>query len=42
MAVDLEHVVDWEAATGDMAAMLDSLQPNIIKPHIRDRLTVLS
>ncbi len=31
----------WKAATGDDRAMLDNLQPNIVKPHVREFLTLL-
>src|SRR3954454_18996843 len=41
MPVDLSQPFSWEAATGDMATMLDELQPNIIKAHTREFLTVL-
>jgi Dyp-type peroxidase family len=41
MAVNLTTAFSWEAATGDMSVMLDELQPNIIRPHTREFLTVL-
>lgn len=41
MAVDLSTPLTWKAATGDAATMLDELQPNILKAHVRDHLSVL-
>jgi Dyp-type peroxidase family len=41
MAVDLSTPLTWKAATGDTATMLDELQPNIVKAHVRDHLSVL-
>jgi Dyp-type peroxidase family len=41
MAVDLSTPLSWKAATGDAATMLDELQPNIVKAHVRDHLSVL-
>jgi Dyp-type peroxidase family len=41
MAVNVSTPFSWEAATGDMAAMLDELQPNIIKAHTREFLKIL-
>jgi Dyp-type peroxidase family len=41
MAVQLKHPLAWTTATGDAAAMLDELQPNILKGHVRDHLSVL-
>jgi Dyp-type peroxidase family len=41
MAVDLFSPLTWKAATGDSASMLDELQPNIVKAHVRDHLSVL-
>lgn len=41
MAVTLNAPFSWEAATGDTAAMLDELQPNIIKAHTREFLQIL-
>jgi Dyp-type peroxidase family len=41
MAVDLSTPLTWKAATGDSASMLDELQPNILKAHVRDHLSVL-
>ncbi|WP_236789003.1 Dyp-type peroxidase [Amycolatopsis sp. GM8] len=41
MAVDLSTPLTWKSATGDAATMLDELQPNIVKAHVRDHLSVL-
>jgi Dyp-type peroxidase family len=41
MAVELKKLLAWKAATGDAARMLDELQPNILKPHVRNHLSVL-
>lgn len=41
MPVDLSTTLSWKSATGEAATMLDELQPNILKAHVRDRLTVL-
>jgi Dyp-type peroxidase family len=41
MPVDLNKPLAWKAATGDAAAMLQQLQPNIVKAHVRDHLQVL-
>jgi Dyp-type peroxidase family len=41
MAVDLRQPLTWTTAKGDASTMLDQLQPNILKPHVRDRLSVL-
>ena len=41
MSVTLDQPFSWEAATGDNSAMLDELQPNIIKAHAREFLKVL-
>ncbi|TNC24547.1 Dyp-type peroxidase [Amycolatopsis alkalitolerans] len=41
MAVDLSTPLSWKSATGDAATMLDELQPNIVKAHVRDHLSVL-
>lgn len=40
MAVNLSNPLAWETATGDDLAMLKDLQPNIVKAHTRDHLTV--
>lgn len=39
--LDLRQPLAWKAATGDALSMLDELQPNILKAHVRDRLSVL-
>ena len=41
MAVTLNRPIDWERADADTKKMLEGLQPNIIKAHVRDYLTVL-
>lgn len=41
MAVDLSTPLTWKTATGDAATMLTELQPNIVKAHVRDHLSVL-
>jgi Dyp-type peroxidase family len=41
MAVNLNEPLAWKPATGDAAAMLDQLQPNILKAHVRRHLSVL-
>jgi Dyp-type peroxidase family len=41
MAVQLKKPLTWVGATGDASTMLDELQPNILKGHVRDRLSVL-
>lgn len=41
MAVTLNAPISWQAASGDDAAMLDDLQPNILKAHTRDFLAIL-
>lgn len=41
MAVQLKHPLAWTTATGDASAMLDELQPNILKGHVRDHLSVV-
>jgi Dyp-type peroxidase family len=40
-ALDLTQPLAWETATGDAATMLDELQPNILKGHVRDRMSLL-
>jgi Dyp-type peroxidase family len=37
----LNGQISWKNATGDDAEMLKNLQPNIIKPHTREYLTLL-
>ena len=41
MPVDLSKPLDWKTATGDAAAMLDQLQPNILKGHVREHMRIL-
>jgi Dyp-type peroxidase family len=38
---DLTAPLRWETATGDDAILLEELQPNILKGHVRDSLAVL-
>jgi Dyp-type peroxidase family len=41
MAVDLDTTPSWKAAAGDTASMLEQLQPNIVRAHVREHLSVL-
>lgn len=41
MAVNSSATLAWESAAGDDLAMLQDLQPNILKGHARDFLSVL-
>jgi Dyp-type peroxidase family len=41
MAVGLNAPLTWKTATGDDATMLEHLQPNIVKAHVRNHLVVL-
>ncbi|EJB02331.1 hypothetical protein Rleg9DRAFT_7368 [Rhizobium leguminosarum bv. trifolii WSM597] len=41
MAVTLNSPISWKNASADDSAMLDSLQPNIIKAHVREFLTLI-
>lgn len=41
MAVELRAPFSWKTVGGDTAAMLAELQPNILKGHARDYLTLL-
>jgi len=41
MSFDLTQPLSWESAAGDAAVMLDELQPNIVKAHTREFLTIL-
>jgi Dyp-type peroxidase family len=41
MTVDLTQPLAWKSATDDASTMLDELQANILKAHVRDRLSVL-
>jgi Dyp-type peroxidase family len=41
MAVDLNKPLAWSTAEGDAKAMLNELQANILKGHVREHLSVL-
>lgn len=41
MPVDLSKPLAWKTATGDAAAMLSQLQPNILKGHVRQHIRIL-
>lgn len=41
MPLNMSAPLAWEKADGEQAAMLDDLQPNILKGHARDFLTLL-
>lgn len=41
MGVTLNSSISWKSASADDQIMLDNLQPNIVKPHVRDHLTAL-
>ena len=41
MPANITSPISWEAATGDDLTMLTELQPNIVRAHVRDNLTVL-
>jgi Dyp-type peroxidase family len=41
MPVTLNQALSWKSATGDDAKMLDALQPNILKAHTREFLSIL-
>jgi Dyp-type peroxidase family len=41
MPVDLTVPLTWKSATGQAATALDNLQPNIVRPHVREHLSVL-
>ncbi len=41
MPFDRTQPISWENAVGDAAVMLDELQPNIVKAHTREFLTIL-
>ena len=36
MSFDLDMPLAWKAASGDAEAMLEALQPNILKAHVRE------
>ncbi|RYI16087.1 MAG: peroxidase, partial [Acetobacteraceae bacterium] len=41
MAVTLNTPISWENPSADDRRMLDGLQPNILKGHVREVLNVL-
>ena len=41
MAVELKQPLTWTTARDDASTMLDQLQPNILKGHVRNHLSVL-
>lgn len=41
MPVNLDSSISWSSAASDDLIMLQNLQPNIVKPHVRDFLTIL-
>jgi Dyp-type peroxidase family len=41
MPVDLSSPLSWKNATGDADIMLQNLQPNILKGHVREHLHIL-
>lgn len=41
MSVDLTQTLPWTAAAGDEDTLLQNLQPNIVKGHVRDHLGVV-
>ena len=41
MAANINAPISWETAAGDELTMLDELQPNIVRAHVRDHLSVL-
>jgi Dyp-type peroxidase family len=41
MAIELKQPLTWSQAKGDALTMLDQLQPNILKGHVRDHLSVM-
>jgi deferrochelatase/peroxidase EfeB len=41
MAANISAPLAWETAVGDNLTMLTQLQPNIVKAHVRDSLSVL-
>ncbi|WP_448619133.1 Dyp-type peroxidase [Geodermatophilus sp. URMC 65] len=40
-ALELDNTLSWKTATGNAATMLEELQPNILRPHVREHLSVL-
>ncbi|GAA3227217.1 Dyp-type peroxidase [Pseudonocardia petroleophila] len=41
MPLDLARSLSWTTAAGADRTLLDELQPNILRPHVREHLTVL-
>ena len=41
MPIDLTKPLAWKTASGDDATMLEQLQPNILKGHVRDHMQIL-
>jgi len=41
MAANVNVPISWETATGDDLTMLNELQPNIVRAHVRDSLSIL-
>lgn len=41
MAANINAPISWETAAGDDLTMLEELQPNIVRGHVRDTLSVL-
>ena len=41
MPVNLNQVLTLAGATADEQAMLDSLQANILRPHVREHMSIL-
>lgn len=41
MPLDLANPLRWSTATGEERTLLENLQPNIVKAHVRDSLHVL-
>ncbi|MEF3122629.1 hypothetical protein [Rhizobium leguminosarum] len=41
MSVTLNSPISWKNPSADDSTMLDNLQPNIIKAHVREFLTLI-
>jgi deferrochelatase/peroxidase EfeB len=39
--LDVARSLSWKSVTGADATLLDELQPNIVRPHVREHLSVL-
>ncbi len=39
--LELDNTLSWKAAAGEAATMLEHLQANILRPHVREHLSVL-